>query len=438
MTSRPTPPSHWSPEEFRRNGHAAIDWLADYMAGVADKPVLSSVKPGEIAGRMPAGPPAEGEGFDAMLADLDEVVMDGITHWQHPAFLAYFPANASPPSILADLVSSGLGVQGMLWSTSPAATEVETVVLDWLVEALGLPDTFRSDGPGGGVIQDTASSATLCALLAARERHLRGRGNADGVPPGLRVYASVHAHSSLQKAARIAGIGDVGLRLVPAGPDHGLDPAALGHMIEEDLAAGHVPLMVMATLGTTSSTAIDPLAAIAGVTEPRGIWLHVDGAFGGSATVCPEHRGMLEGLDRADSYVMNPHKWLLVNFDCSAFWVRDTAALTGALGILPEYLANAATASGEVIDYRDWHVPLGRRFRALKLWWVLRAYGTEGLRAHIRHHVALAQELAGWVVDDEDWELADPAGQGIESVRPIRDEIRARVETLLGQLFPPA
>lgn len=424
MTSPPTDPSalHWDPETFRQHGHQVVDWLADHMAGIADLPVRSRVEPGEVAARLPTSAPGEGEPFEALLADLDDVVMDGMTHWQHPSFLAYFPANASPPSVLADLVSSGLGAQGMLWSTSPAVTEVETVVLDWLVDALGLPAAFRSDGPGGGVIQDTASSATLCALLAARERALDGAGNRDGVPQGLTVYASAHAHSSLEKAARVAGLGSTALRRIPTDADHGMDPAALAEAIDADLAAGLRPVMVMATVGTTSSTAIDPVAAIAEVTTERGVWLHVDGAFGGSATVCPEHRDMIAGLEHADSYVMNPHKWLLVGFDCSAFWVTDAAALTGALGILPEYLANAASASGEVIDYRDWHIPLGRRFRSLKLWWVLRTYGIEGLRSHIRAHVAMAQELAGWVADSDDWELAAPHPLSLVCMRHRRDD----------------
>ncbi len=413
-------PAHWTPATFREHGHAVVDWVADYLERLPDLPVTPAVKPGDVAAQLPAGPPTHPEALSDLLADLDRVVVPGLTHWQHPGFMAYFPANASPPAILAELVSAGLGVQGMLWSTSPAATEVETVVLDWLVEACGLPDAFRSDGAGGGVIQDSASSATLCALLAARERATQGAGNADGVPGGtLTVYGSPHSHSSLDKAVRIAGIGDRQLRRVAVDERLAMRPDELDRMLTDDRAAGRVPVMVMATAGTTSTTAIDPLADLAEVCRRHGVWLHVDGAYAGSAAVCPELRWILEGLEHADSYVFNPHKWLLTNFDCTAFYVRDAAALTGALSILPEYLRNEATESGAVIDYRDWQIPLGRRFRALKLWWVLRSYGVEGLRAHVRRHVAWAAELADRVVAHPRLELAAPAPLGLVCVRHV-------------------
>ncbi len=383
-----------SPDEFRAAGHAAVEWVARYLESLEHaQPVLSGAEPGALRAALPARPPEAGEPFDAILADLDPLILPGITHWQSPHFFAYFPANASPPAILGELISAGLGVQGMLWATSPACTELETHMMDWLVHALGLPARFLSDGPGGGVIQDTASSATLCALLAARERAARaGIALAD-----MRVYASTQAHSSLAKGARIAGLADEQLRLVGVDAVQAMRADALAAAMASDVAAGARPVMVCATVGTTSTGAIDPVPAIADVAGAHGAWLHVDGAWAGAAAVCEEHRHLHAGLERADSYCFNPHKWLLTNFDCDAFWVADRGDLLRALSILPEYLRNRATESGAVIDYRDWQVPLGRRFRALKLWFVLRTYGMEGLRAHIRGHVALAEELAARV-----------------------------------------
>ena len=345
-----------------------------------------------------------------MLADVDPLLLAGVTHWQHPSFFAYFPANASGPAILGDLLASGLGVQGMLWATSPAATELETHVLDWLASLLGLPGRFRSDGDGGGVIQHSASDATLVALLAALHRASDGRTEHEGVASGrYAAYASGQTHSSVEKACRIAGLGAGSLRVVDvdpttmcARPDH------LRELIEADRTAGVVPTLVVATVGTTGVGAVDPVAELAAVAHDAGAWLHVDGAWAGVAAVAPELRWLNDGLEHADSYATNPHKWLLTNFDCDAFWVADRTALVGALSILPEYLRNAATESGAVIDYRDWQVPLGRRFRALKLWAVIRCYGAEGLRAHIRGHVALAQEFASWVAADERFELVAP------------------------------
>lgn len=396
-------------EEFRRNGHAVVDWIVDYWAGLPDRPVVLHEPPGSVAARLPAGPPERGEAFDAILADLHRVVTPGLTHWQHPGFFGYFPANTSAPSVLGDLVGAGLGVQGMLWATSPACTEVETVMLDWLAELLDLPARFRSSGTGGGVIQDSASSATLVATLVALHRASDGRWRDVGVNRRYRVYTSTQGHSSIEKAARIAGLGADGVRPVEVDPATlALDPVALRAAIEADLAAGDVPALVVATIGTTSTTAIDPLPAIGGICREYGIFLHVDAAYAGAAAVCPELRWSHAGLEYADSYCFDPHKWLLTGFDCDGFWVADRAELVAALTVLPEYLRNAATESGAVIDYRDWQVPLGRRFRALKLWFVLRWYGAEGLRAHIRSGVA----LAGWFADqlraDERFELAAP------------------------------
>lgn len=405
----PDRPAHMTADEFRTAGYAAIDWIAAYLEGVEDRPVLSTVEPGAIAARLPARPPTRGEPFAAMLADLDDIVMPGITHWQHPSFFAYFNANASGPSILGELLSAGLGVQGMLWATSPACTEVETVMMDWLVELLGLPDGFRSSGKGGGVIQDSASSATLCAILAARERATGWQTDRGGVDRTLCVYASDQTHSSIEKAVRIAGLGKDQLRLVRSDARGALDPAALEAAIAADRAAGHTPCAVVATIGTTSSHAIDPVRRVGEICRAEGIWLHVDAAHAGTAAVCPEHRWIHDGVELADSYCVNPHKWMFTHFDCDAFWVQDRAALIRTLSVLPEYLRNAATESGEVIDYRDWQIPLGRRFRALKLWFVMRHYGVEGLRRHIGEHVELAQRLGQWVEADDAFELAVPA-----------------------------
>jgi len=394
-----------TPDEFRRYGRLVVDRIADYWEQVEALPVRSRAAPGEVAAALPAHPPETGEPVEAVLADLDRVILPGLTHWQHPAFFAYFPANASGPAVLGDLLSSGLGVQGMLWATSPAATELETVVLDWLAELLDLPGRFRSNG----VIQDTASSATLCALLAALHRSSGGSVRRDGVLDRYAVYVSSETHSAAGKAVRIAGLGDAALRVVPVDPGTlALRPDELAAAVRADLAAGVRPVLVVATVGTTSTTAVDPVRAIGEVCREHGVWLHVDAAYAGVAAVCPELRWLHHGLELADSYATNPHKWLLTNFDCDAFWVADREALVGALSVLPEFLRNTATESGAVVDYRDWQVPLGRRFRALKLWAVLRWYGAEGLRAHIRSHVELAAWLAGQVRADPRFEVVAP------------------------------
>jgi aromatic-L-amino-acid/L-tryptophan decarboxylase len=386
---------HMTPEQFRAYGHAVVDWVADYWQTLPDRPVQPTAPPGRVAAALPTAPPSQGEPVEAILSDLDQVVTPHTTHWQHPSFFGYFPANTSGPSVLGDLVSSGLGTQGMLWSTGPAATELETVVLDWLAQALDLPDRFRSGGPGGGVIQDSASSATLVATLVALHRASGGRWRNHGVDGRFTVYTSTEGHSSIEKAARIAGLGGDAVRLVEVDPRLAMLPERLRGRIAADRAAGATPALVVATIGTTSTTAVDPLPAIGEVCREAGVWLHVDAAYAGAAAVCPELRWSHAGIEYADSYCMDPHKWLLTGFDCDAFWVADRSELIGALTVLPEYLRNTATASGAVIDYRDWQVPLGRRFRALKLWFVLRWYGVEGLRAHVRQGV----RLAGWFAD---------------------------------------
>ncbi|HXF61735.1 MAG TPA: pyridoxal-dependent decarboxylase [Caldilineaceae bacterium] len=400
---------HMTLDEFRRHGHALVEWIASYYETVERYPVLSQVQPGEVRSQLPAEPPQQGETFEAMLADVERVILPGITHWQSPNFFGFFPANSSGPSILGELLSAGLGVQGMLWATSPACTELEAHVLDWVVKLLGLPERFLSTSAGGGVIQDSASSAALCALLAAREQATHFQSNAQGCDGRLTAYTSTQGHSSIEKAVKIAGLGREKLRLVEVDEAHAMRPERLAALIEADKRAGLAPCFVAATVGTTSSTAIDPLPAIGEICREHGVWLHVDGAMAGTAALCPEYRWIHQGLELADSYCFNPHKWMFTNFDCTCFFVADRRALVDALTILPEYLRNQASESGAVIDYRDWQVPLGRRFRALKLWFVIRHYGAEGLRHHIRRHVALAQEFAGWVRDHPDFELAAPA-----------------------------
>jgi aromatic-L-amino-acid/L-tryptophan decarboxylase len=399
---------HMTPDEFRRYGHAVVDWIADYQSRVESFPVLSQVKPGEIRASLPAAPPEKGEPFDTLLKDVETVILPGITHWQSPNFFAYFPCNASGPGILGDLLSSGLGVQGMLWSTSPACTELETHVMDWLVGMLGLPERFLSSKSGGGVIQDTASSAALCALLAGRERATNYSSNKRGCDGKFVAYTSAHAHSSLEKSAMIAGIGRENLRVIEVDENFAMRPNALAQRIEDDKRAGLTPCFVCATVGTTSSNAIDPVAAIGEICRRHNLWLHVDAAMSGTAMLCPEFRHLQNGVELADSYNFNPHKWMGANFDCSCFWVADRKALIQTLSVLPEYLRNQATESGAVIDYRDWHIQLGRRFRALKLWFVIRHYGVEGLQHHVRQHVKLAQQFAEWVRKDGRFELAAP------------------------------
>lgn len=427
-------------ETFRRHGHELIDWIADYHRGIESRPVQSTVAPGSVRASLPHAPPQHGEPFAEILADIDRVVMPGITHWQSPSWFGYFPANISYPGILGDLLSSGLGVQGMSWATAPACTEVETHVLDWLADMLGLPDRFRSTGPGGGVLHDTASSAVLCAMLAARERATNGRSNRTGCDVPLVAYTSTQAHSSVAKAAGIAGIGRDTLRLVEVDAAFAMDPESLDRRITADIAAGLVPFFVCATVGTTASNAMDPVRAIGEVCARHGLWLHVDAAMSGTAALCEEFRWIHDGLELADSYCVNPHKWMLTNFDCSAFWVADRHWLLEALSILPEYLRTKATESGAVIDYRDWQVPLGRRFRALKLWFVIRSYGIGALQAMVREHVRLAQAFAARVGESPLFELAAPVPLNLVCFRLADgsdDDNRALLERInaTGQLF---
>ncbi len=431
-----------TPDEFRRHGRQVVDWIADYYERIESFPVLSQVQPGAVRSGLAPKPPERGEPFEDVLRDLDEVLLPGITHWQHPSFFAYFPANASGPAILGDLLASGLGVQGMLWATSPAATELETLVLDWLADLLHLPERFRSDGAGGAVIQHSASDAALVALLAALHRVSGGRTEPAGVAAGrYTVYTSGQTHSSVEKACRIAGLGSDALRKIEVDPATlAARPDHLRELVAADVAAGMTPALVVASVGSTGTGAVDPVAELASIARDNGAWLHVDAAWAGVAAVAPELRWLNDGVEYADSYCTNPHKWLLTNFDCNAFWVADRAPLVGALSILPEYLRNTATESGAVIDYRDWHVPLGRRFRALKLWAVIRWYGAEGLRAHIRTHVELAQEFASWVAADDRFEIVAPhplslvtfrLRAGDEATRALMDRVNASGELYL-------
>jgi aromatic-L-amino-acid decarboxylase len=402
-----------TPDEFRRLGRQAVDFIADYWEHVENMPVLCPMAPGAVAAGLPERPPEQGQSWEGVFQDLTQIVLPGLTHWQSPNFFAYFPANGSFPAVIADLISTGLGVQGMLWATSPACTEMETRMLDWLVEMLGLPAEFRSDQSGGGVIHSTASEAVLTALVAARHRLRSRESGARGDAPRECVYASTQAHSSVVKAAMIAGLADgpddrSRIRLIPTDHRHAMRPDLLERAMRADAAAGLAPLMVVATIGTTGSTAIDPVDRIASVCAPHGAWLHVDAAFAGSALLCPENRWMARGVEAADSFCFNPHKWMLTSFDCSCFWVRDRGALTSALSITPEYLRNAASQSGRVIDYRDWQIPLGRRFRALKLWMVIRHYGVDGLRAHIREHLRIAAIFERLILDDDRFEICAP------------------------------
>ena len=413
---------HMSPDEFRQAGRHTIDWIARYYSEIENFPVLSQLSPGEIREHLPLHPPAKPEQFHHILADLDRKVLPGITHWQSPNFFAYFPANSSGPAVLGDLVSSGLAVQGMLWATSPACTELESHMLDWLVEMLDLPKHFLSSSKGGGVIQDSASSASLCAILAARERATGQRSNEDGLREPLVAYTSTQAHSSIEKDIKVAGIGSRNLRLIEVDENFAMRPKALRRAIEHDLASGKKPFFVSATVGTTSSLAIDPLTEIAEICAQHGLWLHVDAAMAGTAAICPEFRFIHTGLEHADSYCFNPHKWMFTNFDCTAFYVRDRKTLVDTLSVLPEYLRNQATEAGAVIDYRDWHVPLGRRFRALKLWFVIRYYGVEGLRHHIRRHVELAKTFEGYIASDARFELAAARSLNLVCFRLIADD----------------
>ncbi|NNC97764.1 MAG: aspartate aminotransferase family protein [Gammaproteobacteria bacterium] len=401
-----------SSQEFRQQGYAMVDWIADYWSRVEKMPVLSQAEPNAIYKALPDSAPRQGESLTAVMQDMETLILPGITHWQSPNFFAYFPTGASGPSILGDMLSSGLGVQGMLWSTSPACTELEMKMMDWLVQLLGLPEHYLLQNDGGGTLQDSASSGCLVALLAAREKVSNSRLNSTGGnqvdSKKLVAYISTQTHSSLEKAMMISGLGTENLRKIDVDSSYSMRTELLQQQITQDKADGYLPFFVCATLGTTSSNGMDDLVTVGKIASQEELWLHVDAAMSGTAAICPEFRDMHKGIEGADSYNFNPHKWMFTNFDCSALFVKHKADIINALSILPEYLKNAATESGAVIDYRDWQIPLGRRFRALKLWFTIRHYGVEGLQHHIREHVAIAREFASWVEASDKFEIVAP------------------------------
>ncbi len=389
-------------ENFRRNAHGLVDWMADYLNNIEAYPVRSQVGFNEISERLPLEAPIEGEEFQQIFDDFKEIILPGMSHWQHPSFFAYFPANSSPPSVLAEMLTATIGAQCMSWETSPAGTELEHRMMEWLRVLIGLPSQFE------GVIQDSASSATLCAILSARERATNWQGNSSGLSggPKMIIYGSTECHSSVEKNVRIAGLGENNFRQVPVTDSFAMDTRALTEAIEVDIAAGRLPICVVAVLGTTSSSAIDPLKEIANICKRHQVWLHVDAAWAGSALINPEFRWMIEGVEGVDSFVFNPHKWLFTNFDCSAYFVKSPEVLLKTLSILPEYLKSLRGSTER--NYRDWGVPLGRRFRALKLWFVLRSYGIEQLRDMVRTHIKYAQELARLIDLERDFECLAP------------------------------
>jgi aromatic-L-amino-acid decarboxylase len=392
-----------TPDEFRQAGYRIVDFIADYRARVADRPVMSPSPPGAIKAQLPASPPPEGEGFDAILGDLDRLILPGLTHWQHPSFFGYFPCNGTLASVLGDYVSTGLGVLGLAWQSSPALTELEEVVTDWLRQMVDLPAGFQ------GVIQDTASTSTLVALICARERtseYSLGRGGIQSQTRPLTIYTSAHAHSSVDKAALLAGFGRDHVRLVPCDAQYALRPDALDRLITADRDAGRLPCAVVATTGTTTTTSVDPVGEIADLAARHGIWLHVDAAMAGSAMILPECRALWRGIEHADSIVINPHKWLGAAFDCTVYFVRDAEHLVRVMSTNPSYLQSSA--DGRVRNYRDWGIPLGRRFRALKLWFLIREQGVAGLQARLRRDLAHARWLAGIVQATPNWRVVAP------------------------------
>jgi len=409
-------------------GPVASGILAGYARGLRDHPVGASVEPGWLLDRLPADAPAEAEDFALVLADIGELILPAMVHWQSPGFHGYFPANTSWPAALADYLAAGLAQQGMLWATSPASTELEMRMLDWVAALSGLPARFRHDdpGPGGGVIQDSASSATLVALVAARER-AGGRDLLDRMV----VYASTEAHSSVIKGARVAGFREAHIRSVATDDSLAMRTSALSELMAADVAAGLIPAAVVATVGTTSTMAVDPVEDIAALASTAGAWVHVDAAMAGAATICEEYRDLLAGSDAVDSWVFNPHKWWGITFDCSLMWLADRGPVLDALAITPPYLERDA-AAGSVVDFRDWQVPLGRRFRSLKVWFVLRAMGADAIAAMVREHVAEGEWLAGKVAESSTWELVAPANLTLVCVRHAAgdDATRAVLESV--------
>ena len=388
-------------EDFRKHAHELVDWMADYFENVEDYPVLPDIQPGDIFKQLPTEAPTSAESFDDIFKDFKDIIMPGITHWESPNFMAYFPANKSKASVLAEMLMSTLGSQCMIWLTSPAAAELEESVMNWVRDMLGLPKTFT------GVIQDTASTATLCAILTARERATQFSVNEKGFEQQkFTVYASAEIHSSIEKAVKITGIGAAQFRPIRVDENFAMLADQLEKTIEEDISQGFIPLCVVSAIGTTSTTAIDPIAAISKICLEYKIWHHVDAAYSGTALVLPEMRWMSEGVETADSFVFNPHKWMFTNFDCTAYYVKDPVSLVNTFTITPDYLKTSV--DHEVKNYRDWGIPLGRRFRALKLWFVIREMGVEGIQNTLRKHITLGKWLATEVIKHPDFELMAP------------------------------
>ena len=429
-----------TPDEFRKHAHELVEWMAGYMENVENFPVKSLVKPGEIFNKIPGNPPLKPESFESLMRDFNEIIMPGITHWQNPNFFAYFPANTSPASVLAEMLTATLGAQCMIWETSPAAAELEEKMMIWLRDMIGLPAIFE------GVIQDSASTATLTAILTAREKASGFAINAEGFRESgiLRVYCSEHTHSSVEKGVKISGIGKKNLVKVGVREDYSMDPQKLKEAIIIDKNSGKTPCCVVATLGSTGTTAIDDLRAIGEICQNNGAWLHVDAAMAGTALILPEFQWMLEGKEYIDSFVFNPHKWMFTNFDCTAYFVKDAGALIKTFEILPEYLKTRTR--GRVNDYRDWGVPLGRRFRALKLWSVIRTFGVEGLREKVREHIGFASALSEWISKEVDFEILapvvicvvcfryHPSGYCEEKINDLNEELNHRLNDT-GKLY---
>ncbi|XP_007050140.2 PREDICTED: tyrosine decarboxylase 1 isoform X1 [Theobroma cacao] len=395
-------------EQLREYGHKMVDFIADYYKTIENFPVLSQVEPGYLRNLLPDSAPNQPDSFQHVLDDIQTKILPGVTHWQSPNYFAYYPSNSSVAGFLGEMLSAGLNIVGFSWMTSPAATELEMIVLDWLGKMLKLPEDFLSAGQGGGVIQGTASEAVLVVLLAARDKVLKAVGK--GALGKLVVYASDQTHAALQKACQIGGIHPENCRLLKANSstNYALSPELLNETISQDLAHGLIPFFLCATVGTTSSTAVDSLLALGKIAKSNGMWFHVDAAYAGTACVCPEFRHYIDGVEEADSFNMNAHKWFLTNFDCSALWVKDRRALVQALSTNPEYLKNKASQANMVVDYKDWQIPLGRRFRSLKLWMVLRLYGLENLQCYIRNHIKLAKHFEDLITQDSRFEVVTP------------------------------
>ncbi len=389
-------------DKFREFAHLVTDWIADYFENIESYPVKSKSQPKDIINQLPDKAPETSELFNKIFEDFENIIMPGITHWEHPNFHAYFPANNSYPSILGEMLTAAIGAQCMIWQTSPAAAELEERVMEWLRDMTGLPSYLK------GVIQDTASTATLVSILTAREKFSDYKINEDGFNPEykFRVYCSAEAHSSIEKAVKIAGIGKNNLVKIPVNGKFEMIPAELEKAIIKDIENGYKPLCVVAALGTTGSTAVDPISPIGEICSCYGIWYHIDAAFAGTAMLLPEFRHYLEGIEYADTYVFNPHKWMFTNFDCSAYFVKDEKALIGTFEIMPEYLKTPEDE--RVNNYRDWGIQLGRRFRALKLWFVIRNFGVEGLKEKIRQHLELTKWLQGEMLGSENFEILAP------------------------------